>query len=442
MQVDGQRERKAAAMTGRNEQFLATKPPTKHPKMLDEVQAEHSTKTIGSQENQPTVGSPKQNAFSLTHLWKRGGHHMRRLSRSENSQPQSPKLASSPAPVQTSLPKPEVQPRKDSFDLIPESSSVPILRKSNAFDLDSIIWDESAGNRKNYQTPVDLDSIISRLLQVGHSKPTKRVCIENAEIIAVCAAARNLLLSQPILLELDAPIKIVGDIHGQYPDLIRLFEQCGRPPLSNYLFLGDYVDRGKQSLETMLLLLCYKLKYPGNFFLLRGNHECANVSRVYGFHDECKRRCNIKIWKTFTDVFNCLPIAAIVAEKVFCVHGGLSPNLFDMNEIRKLTRPIEVPEHGLLTDLLWSDPANIKDWGPNPDRGVSWCFGKAVVAKFLKRNNLDLVCRSHAVVEEGYEFFGNRGLVTIFSAPNVSVHFLEGCCDDVYVLTLFPKVLW
>lgn len=102
-----------------------------------------------------------------------------------------------------------------------------------------------------------------------------------------------------------------------------------------------------------------------------------------------------------------------------------------MNEIRKLTRPIEVPEHGLLTDLLWSDPANIKDWGPNPDRGVSWCFGKPVVAKFLKRNNLDLVCRSHAVVEEGYEFFGNKGLVTIFSAPNVSVLFRGDCYDDV-----------
>ncbi|KAJ5379411.1 Serine/threonine-protein phosphatase PP-Z [Penicillium cosmopolitanum] len=418
MQVDGQRERKAAAMTGRNEPFLATKPPTKHPKVLEDVHAEHSNKNFASQGNEPNVGSPKQNAFSLTSLWKRGGHHMRRLSRPENTQPQSPKPASSPTPVEAPSPKPEVQPERDPSDLNPEISSVPILKKSNAFDLDSIIWDESSGNRKNYQTPVDLDNIIARLLQVGHSKPTKRVCIENAEIIAVCAAARNLLLSQPILLELDAPIKIVGDIHGQYPDLIRLFEQCGRPPLSNYLFLGDYVDRGKQSLETMLLLLCYKLKYPGNFFLLRGNHECASVSRVYGFHDECKRRCNIKIWKTFTDVFNCLPIAAIVAEKIFCVHGGLSPNLFDMNEIRKLTRPIEVPEHGLLTDLLWSDPANIKDWGPNPDRGVSWCFGKPVVAKFLKRNNLDLVCRSHAVVEEGYEFFGNKGLVTIFSAPN------------------------
>lgn len=432
MQVEEQRERKAAAMSGRNDHIPATKPHTKHPRVLhqaEELHAEHSTEKIGSEGNKPNQSSPKPNSFSFSGLLKKGGSHMRRLSRQES--PQSPRTSSSPVPVEVPSPKPDLPKTGKPLDSTTEIASVPILRKSNAFDLDSIIWDESASNRKNYQTPVDLDSIISRLLQVGHSKPTKRVCIENAEIIAVCAAARNLLLSQPILLELDAPIKIVGDIHGQYPDLIRLFEQCGRPPVSNYLFLGDYVDRGKQSLETMLLLLCYKLKYPGNFFLLRGNHECANVSRVYGFHDECKRRCNIKIWKTFTDVFNCLPIAAIVAEKIFCVHGGLSPNLSDdMNEVRKLTRPIEVPEHGLLTDLLWSDPANIKNWGPNSDRGVSWCFGKPVVARFLKRNNLDLVCRSHTVVEGGYEFFGNQSLVTIFSAPNVSACFTQEQYSD------------
>lgn len=267
---------------------------------------------------------------------------------------------------------------------------------------------------------IDLDDMISRLLDAGYStKVTKTVCLKNAEITAICGAARELFLSQPALLELSAPVKIVGDVHGQYTDLIRLFEMCGFPPASNYLFLGDYVDRGKQSLETILLLLCYKLKYPENFFLLRGNHECANVTRVYGFYDECKRRTNIKVWKTFIDTFNCLPIASIVAGKIFCVHGGLSPSLSHMDDIRGIARPTDVPDYGLLNDLLWSDPADMEeDWEPN-ERGVSYCFGKKVIMNFLQRHDFDLVCRAHMVVEDGYEFYQDRVLVTVFSAPNV-----------------------
>lgn len=130
------------------------------------------------------------------------------------------------------------------------------------------------------QQTFDIDDMISRLLDAGYSgKVTKSVCLKNAEITAICQAAREVFLSQPTLIELSPPVKIVGDVHGQYSDLIRLFEMCGFPPSANYLFLGDYVDRGKQSLETILLLLCYKVKYPENFFLLRGNHECANVTR-------------------------------------------------------------------------------------------------------------------------------------------------------------------
>ena len=270
---------------------------------------------------------------------------------------------------------------------------------------------------------IDLDEMITRLLDAGYStKITKAVCLKNAEITAICTAVREVFLSQPALVELSAPVKIVGDIHGQYTDLIRMFEMCGFPPNANFLFLGDYVDRGKQSLETILLLFCYKLKFPENFFMLRGNHECANVTRVYGFYDECKRRCNIKIWKTFVDTFNCLPIAAIVAGKIFCVHGGLSPSLTHMDDIRQIARPTDVPDYGLLNDLLWSDPADMEsDWEAN-ERGVSYCFGKKIIMEFLQRHDFDLVCRAHMVVEDGYEFFNDRILVTVFSAPNVS-HF-------------------
>lgn len=155
----------------------------------------------------------------------------------------------------------------------------------------------------------DVDDYIKRLLDAGYAgKSTKGVCLRNAEITSICTRVREIFLEQPPLIELDAPVKIVGDIHGQYSDLIRMFEMCGFPPTSNFLFLGDYVDRGKHSLETILLLMCYKIKYPENFFLLRGNHECANVTRVYGFYDECKRRCNVKIWKTFVDSFNCVSV--------------------------------------------------------------------------------------------------------------------------------------
>lgn len=274
-------------------------------------------------------------------------------------------------------------------------------------------------NESDDSGSIDIENLIQRLLDAGYSgKKTKSVCLKNHEIQLICAKARNILLLQPSLLELSPPVKVVGDVHGQYGDLIRIFTKCGFPPQTNYLFLGDYVDRGKQSLETILLLLCYKIKYPENFFLLRGNHECANVTRVYGFYDECKRRCNIKTWKLFIDTFNTLPIAAIVAGKIFCVHGGLSPVLNSMEEIRNIARPTDVPDFGLLNDLLWSDPADtMNEWEDN-ERGVSYVFSRVAINKFLQKFGFDLVCRAHMVVEDGYEFFNDRTLVTVFSAPN------------------------
>ncbi|KNC79759.1 serine/threonine-protein phosphatase PP1-beta [Sphaeroforma arctica JP610] len=265
---------------------------------------------------------------------------------------------------------------------------------------------------------LNLDSIIERLLEVRGNRPGKQVPLLESEIIGLCMRTREIFLEQPVLLELAAPIKVCGDIHGQYYDLLRLFEYGGFPPEANYIFMGDYVDRGKQSLETICLLLAYKIKYPENFFLLRGNHECASINRIYGFYDECKRRYSIKLWKTFTDCFNCLPVAAIIDEKIFCCHGGLSPDLKHMDQIRDLNRPQDVPDSGLLCDLLWSDPdKDISSWGDN-DRGVSWTFGAEEVANFLAQHDLDLICRAHQVVEDGYEFFANRQLVTLFSAPN------------------------
>lgn len=265
---------------------------------------------------------------------------------------------------------------------------------------------------------LDVDSIIERLLEVQGNRPLRTVQLSEEEIRGLCMKSREIFLSEPVLLELEAPIKICGDIHGQYFDLLRLFEYGGFPPASNYLFLGDYVDRGKQSLETICLLLSYKIKYPENFFMLRGNHECASINRIYGFYDECKRRYSVKLWKAFTDCFNCLPVAAIIDDKIFCMHGGLSPELTSMDQIRQIARPTDVPDTGLLCDLLWSDPdPNTTGWGEN-DRGVSFTFGSDIVVNFLVKHELDLICRAHQVVEDGYEFFSKRRLVTLFSAPN------------------------
>mmetsp|Transcript_13097 Transcript_13097/g.18775 ORF Transcript_13097/g.18775 Transcript_13097/m.18775 type:complete len:443 (+) Transcript_13097:129-1457(+) len=264
-----------------------------------------------------------------------------------------------------------------------------------------------------------IDAIISRLLGLRGSPPGTLCSLAENEIKMLCQRIRPVLLQQPMLLELEAPIKICGDVHGQFTDLLRLFEYGGFPPSVNYLFLGDYVDRGKQSIETICLLLAYKIKYPENFFILRGNHESAGINRIYGFYDECKRRYSIKLWKIFSDCFNCFPVSAVVDEKILCMHGGLSPELNEgLFQIADLPRPCDVPDVGLMCDLLWSDPdTSIMGWAEN-DRGVSFVFGADVVASFLERHDLDLLVRAHQVVEDGYEFFAGRRLVTLFSAPN------------------------
>jgi serine/threonine-protein phosphatase PP1 catalytic subunit len=220
-------------------------------------------------------------------------------------------------------------------------------------------------------------------------------------------------------LEIDGPINVVGDLHGQFTDLLRIFESLGHPSnTQKYLFLGDYVDRGPNSTETIALLMAYKVMYPERIFLLRGNHESAEISRIYGFYDECKRRFSVKIWRMFVHAFRYLPLAAVIGGRIFCAHGGLSPSLHTLQDLKKIKRPIDVPDEGLITDVLWSDPdPEVKGWGLN-FRGVSYVYGPDVLNQFLKKNNLDLVCRAHEVVEDGYEFMENRKLVTIFSATN------------------------
>ena len=265
---------------------------------------------------------------------------------------------------------------------------------------------------------MNVDSLIEKLLSVRGNKPGKQVELKEDEIKFLIDQSLKIIKDQKMLVELEAPLHVCGDIHGQYYDLLRIFEHCGYPGEYNYLFLGDYVDRGKQSLETVCLLLCYKIKYPDKVTLLRGNHESSVTNRIYGFYDECKRRYNVRLWRSFTDLFNWLPVAAIIDEKILCMHGGLSPDLKTIQSIQEISRPTDIPDTGLLCDLLWSDPdKDVLEYDEN-DRGVSVIFGEKIVQDFNKKNDLDLIIRAHQVVDDGYEFFAQRQLITIFSAPN------------------------
>ncbi len=212
----------------------------------------------------------------------------------------------------------------------------------------------------------EVDSAVKMLLSVRTATPGTEVNLPEETIVKLVRAAREIFLQQPMLIEVSAPVNICGDTHGQYSDLLRLFEIGGFPPDSNYLFLGDYVDRAKQSIEVITLALCFKIKYPESFFLLRGNHECASLNRIYGFYDECKRRYSVKLWRIFADCFNCMPVAAVVEDKILCMHGGLSPDLDHLSQIFDIPRPTDVPDEGLLCDLLWADPdSNVMGWGYN-----------------------------------------------------------------------------
>jgi len=263
-----------------------------------------------------------------------------------------------------------------------------------------------------------------------------RLDLKPAEILELCRRTRAALLAEPSLLRLQGPMVIAGDIHGQFKDLRKIFARFGYPTSNGsglkYLFLGDYVDRGQQGLEVCLMLFALKCAYPSQVFLLRGNHECARVNREYGFHDECKRRLSLssyfQIYEAVNGVFNALPIAAVVDKRIFCVHVGLSPHLHSLEQVEAIKRPGEMPDSGLIYDLLWSDPLEDDDeingaldadgWAEGGTRGRSKVFSSHAIHSFLSSTHLSLICRSHGFAQEGYRFYAQQGLLTIFSAPN------------------------
>ncbi|EAY04851.1 Serine/threonine protein phosphatase PP1-gamma catalytic subunit, putative [Trichomonas vaginalis G3] len=269
--------------------------------------------------------------------------------------------------------------------------------------------------------PVSVDDIIHRLLTEGRGKINNNL-IRPQEMYWLIEQVTAIFKKQPICLELMPPVTICGDIHGQYHDLLRLFEAGGSPAITNYLFLGDYVDRGNSSLNTICLLFAYKIKYPQNFFLLRGNHEDKDVNREYGFLRECyETHSHDKLYKAFNKCFNWLPISAIIDGRVLCIHGGICPNLKYVSQLKEIRRPYKLSKQEFILDLLWSDPDKKTDeFEDNIDRGLSYLFGKSPVQKFLHDNDLDLIVRGHQAVDLGYDFpyAPDMSIVTVFSAPN------------------------
>jgi serine/threonine-protein phosphatase 4 catalytic subunit len=237
----------------------------------------------------------------------------------------------------------------------------------------------------------------------------------------LCSRAVEILAEEGNVLRVDAPVTICGDIHGQYYDLRELFAVGGDCPGTNYLFMGDFVDRGFYSVETFLLLLALKVRYPDRIYLIRGNHESRQITQVYGFYDECLRKYgSVAVWRYCTDVFDFLSLAALVDNRIFAVHGGLSPQITTVDQIRAIDRKQEVPHDGAMCDLLWSDPEDMEPgqgWGLSP-RGAGYLFGADVTTAFNAANKIDVIARAHQLVMEGYKWMFNRAVVTVWSAPN------------------------
>lgn len=252
-------------------------------------------------------------------------------------------------------------------------------------------------------------------------KLLKEELLSEKQLFMLCYKVKEVLIEENNVQPVDAPVIIIGDIHGQFYDLLKLFEIAGNLPDKKYVFLGDYVDRGNHSVEVMSLLLCYKLAYPNNIWLIRGNHESRLTSSMYGFTREINKKYgNQNPWKLFTDVFDYMPLGVVISEKIFCVHGGLSPEASSIDKIRLINRNGEVPQKGLMADLMWSDPEPCVNTWQASQRGAGWMFGSKVVDQFNYINNLTLICRAHQIAMEGfnYPFRENKGLVTVWSAPN------------------------
>ncbi|XP_051113268.1 serine/threonine-protein phosphatase BSL3-like [Andrographis paniculata] len=310
---------------------------------------------------------------------------------------------------------------------------------------------ENEGRRVSYGTPesataarklldrqMSINSIpkkvIAHLLKPRGWKPPVRrqFFLDCNEIADLCDSAERIFASEPTVLQLRAPIKIFGDLHGQFGDLMRLFDEYGSPSTAgdiayiDYLFLGDYVDRGQHSLETITLLLALKVEHPHQVHLIRGNHEAADINALFGFRIECIERMGerdgIWVWHRINRLFNWLPLAALIEKKIICMHGGIGRSINHLEQIESIQRPIAMEAGSIiLMDLLWSDPTendSVEGLRPNARGPGLVTFGPDRVMEFCNNNDLQLIVRAHECVMDGFERFAQGHLITLFSATN------------------------
>jgi len=267
----------------------------------------------------------------------------------------------------------------------------------------------------NDEANFNFESQVEHVLEVGE--------LTECQCRVLCGMAREILHGEPNCQPVRSPVTVVGDIHGQFMDLKELLRITGVPPETNYLFLGNYVNRGYMSVRAMTLMLLYKVRYKERVVLLRGNHESRQVTQMYGLFDEViKTYGSADVWKLFTDIFDFLPLTALIENRIFCVHAGLSPSLQSMEDIRELDRFQDVPSEGAIRDLLWSDPDDRDGWAVGLHSSDK-TFGADISKAFNHGNGLQLIARAHQITMAGYNWCHDRNVVTIFSAPNYCYRF-------------------
>ncbi|KRX00376.1 hypothetical protein PPERSA_08882 [Pseudocohnilembus persalinus] len=261
-----------------------------------------------------------------------------------------------------------------------------------------------------------------------HLKQEGRV--EKEDFLTLIAQTNKIFQQESNLLHIQDPLTVVGDIHGQFYDLLKILEVGGNPEQQKYLFLGDFVDRGSFSIEVLILLYSIKLCYPETVYFLRGNHECRQMTSFFNFRDECKYKYDQEIYDTVMESFDLMPIACIVNGKFLALHGGISPEMRSLQDIENIDRKKEPPKQGLMCDILWADPVDNEDgicenlYRQNEVRGCSYFYGIDAVQKFLKNTSLISIIRAHEAQLEGYKMHKWNGqsdfpsVITIFSAPN------------------------